>query len=131
MFALGRAEHILREIRAVESLCRDGVHSNIVPVLRHGELDRDFYFIDMVLCDLSLENYIQKSWTPKMRNEVPKYTMVVTPRTACSHAWEIMEDIMKGLKFVHEHGHIHRDLKPRNGPSGFCYRLTDSTLFQI
>jgi serine/threonine protein kinase len=31
--------------------------------------------------------------------------------------WTIMNHLASGLVFLHSHGHVHRDLKPRNGTS--------------
>jgi serine/threonine protein kinase len=129
-FGKSTAEHILREIKALEGLCRDRVHANIVAVLKHGILDRGFYFLDMELCELSLDNYIQMSWTQMMKENVPHLTSSdLPPKTKTSHVWEIMEDITQGVAFIHQRGWIHRDLKPRNGLTNMIQAgLTNSTL---
>ena len=98
----------------MERLCEERVHENIVRVLKHGILDRGFHFLDMELCDLSLDDYIQRSWTPMMQENVPRLTSNLTAKVLRFHVWEIMEDLTQGLAFVHQHGCIHRDLKPRN-----------------
>jgi serine/threonine protein kinase len=57
------------------------------------------YFIDMKLCDLTLQHY--------MTNKA----------TASEHIWNIMKDIAGGVSFLHANGLVHRDLKPSNGMS--------------
>jgi serine/threonine protein kinase len=33
--------------------------------------------------------------------------------------WDVMEDLTKGVAFIHSQGHVHRDLKPRNSISSY------------
>src|SRR5438046_7276066 len=54
-----RQEDVDNEVRAIIKLCQTN-HPNIVQVLDYGWLKADGveYFIDMELCEISLENYI-------------------------------------------------------------------------
>lgn len=45
-------------------------------------------------------------------------------RTDISEIWKIMRDISSGLAFIHKHGEIHRDIKPRNSTSFLDFLLT-------
>jgi serine/threonine protein kinase len=102
------------EIRAAEKLCKPGAHRNIVAVTEHGKFHPGYYFLDMELCDLSLENYIQRRWTPLMEEKVPYFTAEIPSRMRMAHIWDVMEDVTRGVTFIHQHKEIHRDLKPRN-----------------
>lgn len=109
------------EVGALERLQRLGVQKNIVTVLKHGWLRSGFYpqsglyHIDMELCDLNLENYMDKKWTPDMRKTVFYFTENLPTRMRVGQIWDIMEDITKGLSFLHQNNMVHRDVKPRNG----------------
>ena len=105
---------IKSEIRVVEHLCKPGSHKNIVAVLHHGRLPQTYYFIDMELCDLSLNHYIYWQWTPAMREVVPYFTTEFPSRLRMSQMWDVMEDVMRGVAFVHTHKHVHCDIKPHN-----------------
>jgi len=106
--------HIDNEVRAINKLCKSN-HLNIVQVLGCGWLKPDgaFYFIDMELCEISLENYMQGrtinglvDWnTVRIRNEVHE------------HAYKIMQQILNGLIYIHCRNEVHRDLSPNNGTS--------------
>ena len=101
-------------MRAINVLCRDP-HENIVHVYDHGLLrpNQTFYYIDMELCDLHLGQY--------MRNEITgirgllEWPRVVKeghlPFLICA----IMQQIIRGLVFIHSKGETHRDLSPQNG----------------
>ena len=92
-------------------LC-NGSHKNIITIFSHGEFpDKAYAFIDMELCDLSLEGYIKSIWSAALVDGPPKETRI----------WDIMAQIVDGLSFIHKNKEIHRDLKPNNGTSSGIY----------
>jgi serine/threonine protein kinase len=110
-------ETIKCEQEAIERLCSRGHQSNIVTVLRMGKLqDPPYYFIDMELCDLNLENYIQH---PHEREPgdlpVPYCITDVSQGAKAEQIWNIMRQIANGVQYLHSLNLIHRDLKPANG----------------
>lgn len=98
-------------------LCNPGAHKNIVAVFRHGKLPPSYYFLDMEFCDMNLDTFIERKWSPETAKELPQLTAKVSPRMRTAQIWDIMEDITSGLAFVHSKKEIHRDLKPRNSTS--------------
>ena len=47
------------EVEALIAITENGGHQNIVTILSHGRLPAsDYHFIDMELCDLDLNEYI-------------------------------------------------------------------------
>jgi len=107
----------MNEARAVDKLCTPeaGKHRNIVTVFKHGKLRPSYYHLDMELCDLNLQHYIERKWTPAIQEKMPYFTVEPLPmRNKRAQIWDIMEDITSGLAFIHLHKEIHRDLKPRN-----------------
>ena len=105
---------IENEIRAITKLCKTG-HENIVQVFEFGVLKEDsaWHFIDMELCDFTLEKYIQGADVPGL----PKWGQFEEPisvfraRAIC----HINGQILNGLHFIHSHQEVHRDLSPQNG----------------
>jgi len=77
-------------------------NDHIVQVLRHGWLDSSFYYFDMELCDLNLEQYILGGDESSITYDINKL-------------WDIFREITRGLDYIHRLHHVHRDLKPRNG----------------
>lgn len=71
----------------------------------------------MEFCDLNLDNWIHRRWTPIVEKKLPYLTANVPSRTRMTQIWDIMEDLTKGVAFVHAMGEVHRDLKPRNSIS--------------
>ena len=68
----------------------------------------------MELCDVNLERYLIE------HNHLSQTPMNIL------HIWDIIRQIAAGVAFIHEHGKVHRDLKPRNGTSSrlqFSYFL--------
>lgn len=109
---------IKKEIRTVAKLCRPGLHPNIVPVLSLGKLrDSSCYYIDMELCALNLDAYIQRKWTTRVLEGLPQFVKVDT--LPIEHQLEqirlILSDITNGVAFLHSRKAVHRDLKPANG----------------
>ena len=81
------------EAQAVASLS----HGNIVSVYDVGFEDNMHYIVMEFVEGLSLKDYIKQ-----------KGALPVQP--ACA----IMMQILDGIKYAHEHGIIHRDIKPHN-----------------
>ena len=73
----------------------------------------------MELCDLNLETYITRKWSPHLYETVPFFAKIDTSPASVkvSQIKEMMENIVEGLAFIHENRLVHRDLKPRNGMS--------------
>jgi serine/threonine protein kinase len=118
---MGRSkwEEVLNEARAIDKLQSSGTCQNLVAVLRHGWLrESTYYYLDMELCQGNLEDYIEDS-------DIFTYTTIENPRLLDAkfgrhgiwNTWDIMEQIASGLEFIHNCGHVHRDIKSRNGTS--------------
>jgi serine/threonine protein kinase len=73
-----------------------------------GPVKATYYYIDMELCTMDLEKFIQSPKTFKGESNI----------------WKIMFQIASGVQFIHDRGVVIRDLKPSRGapPPG----LTDS-----
>jgi serine/threonine protein kinase len=105
--------HIQNEVRSINRLCRTG-HPNIVQVLEYGTLKEDamFFFIDMDLCEASLEEHLRggigvgggPTWETVCKNEA---VMV-------EKSYIILQHIVNGLFYIHTMGEAHRDLSPHN-----------------
>lgn len=115
-------DEVENEVNALQGLQRLGVQKNIVTVFKHGWLPRSdlhfrsgLYHIDMELCDLNLQDYMEQKWTPEMRKRIFYFTENLPARMRVGQIWDIMEDITKGVSFLHQNNMIHRDLKPSNG----------------
>lgn len=85
-----------------------GTPRNIVTVLKHGVYeDSAFYYVDMELCDRSLEEFMVE-YGPAASTETR-----LTTNDICG----IMAQIAQAVTFIHDQGEMHGNLKPRNGIS--------------
>ena len=111
-----RKEDIENEIRAINKLCSIR-HEHIVHVYTHGTLNPNssYYCIDMELCSMNLEEYIQGKKTAGLRYWFP----ASTPEDLLN-VLEIMIQIMTGLSYIHGANEVHRDLNPQNGIINFA-----------
>lgn len=109
---IGRHD-IANEERAIKKLC-SGTNENIICVLGLGEFKHggeSYIYIDMERCDLSLTDYMKSIWAiAKTWHDLESEVFFAT-----RSIWNIMRQITVGLRFVHSHNEVHRDLKPQNG----------------
>lgn len=99
---------ISRQIAVLKQLAN---HDNIIELFGHGDFfDRDslYIFIDMQLCDFTLEEYNKGRWMVSRFHDC-------TPQLKEKRIWTVMTQIAQGLHFIHSKNLVHRDLKPRNG----------------
>ena len=107
-------KEIEREVEAMDILCR-GKHENLIAIYDHGELrpQQGYYFIDMEFCDIDLEKYI-KGYKKHICGLLD-WDIAVKGGHAPFLICAIMQQLLSGLKFIHDHDQVHRDLTPMNG----------------
>jgi len=108
---LNSEEDVHNEIRNINQLA-GADHENIVAVIKHGYLQRSYYFIDMELCDYNLADYMQEQRT---RLNVGHYDDTNSQLIFARDAFDVARQICTGLEYIHASRAVHRDLKPRNG----------------
>jgi serine/threonine protein kinase len=105
------------EIRIITLLNTKAGHKNIVPVLKHGWLEKNgrYYFFDMERCPLTLEAFLRLSFRPVIG--LDRYLSLEgrAGDLGVFNMWSIVRDVAAGVVFIHELGEVHRDLKPNNG----------------
>jgi len=92
---------ISNELRTIDKLCKQNSHENIVAVYRYGQLGY-WCYIDMELCEFNLDQYIAHT---------AKWSL---PTLDTKILLKIMQDVSRGLAFIHENNTVHRDIKPEN-----------------
>jgi serine/threonine protein kinase len=116
---LGRTteREIENEVNTMLQLAQSS-HENIVEILGHGSLGQytASYFIDMEYCDITLDDYIYGKETSV--HLLRDYSKAVEDKTLSFYIFTIMQQIIRGLMFIHDHDKVHRDLKPKNSMPG-------------
>ena len=105
----------------IDTLSRNGPHENILTILRHRWLNPQYYYIDMELCEQTLEVYI-------LGHDVGSFSLwheyVYLHSGQSWHElekgklwmlWSIMVEISNGLQFIHGCGLVHGNLNPKTG----------------
>lgn len=93
---------------------RSGSNEHIVEIIGHGSLGvhTASYFIDMEYCGINLEEWIRGENTSVIG--LSEYKTLARERQLPFIVCAILQQILSGLIFIHNHGKVHRDLKPRN-----------------
>lgn len=101
------------EVRAIRRLCKTH-HPNIVQVLKYDKLKEDakFFYIDMVLCETSLEAFLRRGVET---DGVHWETIRQDEQKSLEVSYTILQHIVNGLFYIHTMGEVHRDLSPDNG----------------
>ena len=90
----------------MKHLC-DGSHENLIEIYHHGWLTPDHYYIDMEFCHANLADYIANP-------PFARFDPSCGPEALCNNVIPILDDIARGLEYIHKHNQVHRDLKPQN-----------------
>ena len=120
-------EDVENEAAVISQVCIPGQSNTVVEVYEHGwlpGLDPSYYYVDMEYCPQTLEERIHG--TAKYRTFGGGHRAIRSPSTAGAVAgatrefiheqvFDILENICSGLQYLHQHGLVHRDIKPRNG----------------
>jgi serine/threonine protein kinase len=99
-------------------------YRHLVQILRI-EMSSPNHYIDMELCDGTLNNYIDWHNNLKPSNaERPEFKFIqdLPPMTKVGSTGKIMTDIAGGVVCIHHHDVVHRDLKPSNSNTSSWYR---------
>ena len=108
----------------------------IIRILNYGWLRNpySYLYIDMELWDVNLHTYVHGE-RPDFK--LDDWQEIYVPKDASlmirfRNTLIIMKQISDGLKFIHDKGHVHRDLKPRNGTfTEFGFNLIRLVLFSL
>jgi serine/threonine protein kinase len=111
----------------MEKLC-NGSHINIIKIFQHGRLrpESAFYFIDMELCDLNLDEYLRGA---KRIPGLAEWKKETDQQHVVPLIYPIMDQITSGLSFIHSHKEVHRDLNPQNGDSPHISLVITSVIY--
>lgn len=112
-FGVVTETEIANEVNVMIRLLTPEPHDHIVEILRHGSLGQytSSYFIDMEYCDMSLYEYLQGNISV---NAFPDYQTSIKEGILSFFICGLVQEILSGLVFIHRHGKVHRDLKPKN-----------------
>ena len=78
----------------------------------------------MELCDCNLDEYIRGEKTPP---RLIAWKTVIANEEGPFFVCYIMHEIASGLRFIHDHGKVHRDLNPQNSTPPFISSLSSPT----
>jgi serine/threonine protein kinase len=121
-----KKEDVDHEARVMSTLHEGGGHQHIVGILSHGWFKNPsgWYFLDMELCDLNLEQYIEYHWKSESSfdiSQLPSIDSIFVTETGPNlpewfhNVWTIGLHLALGLEYMHAKKIVHRDLKPSNG----------------
>lgn len=123
---------VQNELRAIDKLCQDNSHPNLVSVWGHGQFfdsnaRLSWFYMDMELCDFDLHAAIQnrqllflvknpaQATATDLRTFSVQYMLSREDELEC--LMKLLSDVTSGLAYMHGLGEVHRDLKPHNSMS--------------
>lgn len=114
---------IENKVDAISSLYQRNGCPHLLFIEQQGVTADGRHFIDMELCDYTLEDYIYRPANECVAR-VPALGSAPLPnRDEASCVLEIFIQIGTAVAFIHEHGYIHRDITPRKSNTDVFCRL--------
>ena len=103
----------MNEVNVMQDF-RPKSHNHIVEILGHGSLGElaGEYYIDMEYCEINLDQYLYGKAPPVIN--LLEYKTAIEEGYLELFIFAIMQELLKGLEFIHSHRKVHRDLKPQN-----------------
>lgn len=103
LLSADQRDQLLKEARAAAKLA----HPNIVQVVEVGAHAAEHYIVLEYVEGVSLKEYIAAMWRDARRGRA---TFATRQSALLTH----LRDLSCGLDYAHEHGVLHRDVKPGN-----------------
>jgi serine/threonine protein kinase len=110
---VGNEGDIANEVNEMLSF-KDHQSDHVIEILRNGSMGPNSKdcFIDMEYCEINLDEYIHGKKTSI--HGLPDYVQSIRDGHIPLFTFGLLQEVLSGLIFIHNHGYVHCDLKPQN-----------------
>ena len=115
-------QHNKLALKEIKFLQKVDLHPNLITYYDHEE-DRDFVYLAIEKCEGNLENLVELLKVYRDPIEKSKWTQLILSSIYCDDEDELtqpqtivnmIQQSLRGLKFLHDNNIVHRDIKPHN-----------------